>query len=387
MVLERMTFGALAERLSELGGWCRPAVVTDMARGLKLGQIQDLHRARELLGGVKVTVCGNYIQSHLERVRRYQRGVPMPKGFGYAPSTFAQYLDSVPVGSRRAICEEPTPAALLEGLDFGPVGVDTVISGCGDFTPLNPAPPTTVLSMFFVASGGNSSDLHADGDGRDVLLHQGFGRKRVVLFPPEAAPLLHPVANFSTIPLARMGDAERAAFVAYAGGTEHVLSPGETLFMPAFVWHHFDYLDTSMSVSFRFGGISSPDAREMLRAVHLDHYTMNILAGTRNPNRAERCREAARRLCEAAHRRYPSTREKYRAMRALAADCHRSTLLPGDRDYLLGIIEAEDFLDGALSGCYSHPPEGSALRCRLWRLKEGLRDRLRRWGRRLAYWA
>jgi hypothetical protein len=74
-------------------------------------------------------------------------------------------------------------------------------------------------------------------------------------------------------------------------------------------------------------------------------------------------------------------------MRALAAECHRSTLLPGARPYLSGIIEAEDLLDGGLSGYYSKPPEGSALRRGLWRVNENIHDLLRRWGRKLAYWA
>lgn len=405
-LLDRIPSEAIADRLPDLIMHGRPAVITGLFHGREIEQIKDLHRLRQLLGETQFTISQNYLNTNLERVRHYQRGRPMPKNLEQIAGTFSQYMDMITKdpSSRYMIAEqptprcllpglslnifgEPTPANLLKDLDLKAFGVDTVMSGCGDATPHNPAPPTTALSLLFAANGGNSSDLHADRDGRDVLLYQGFGHKRVVLFPADAAPRLHPIANFSTVPIARMDESERAAFVAYAGGVEHILSPGETLFMPAFIWHHFDYLEPSMSAGFRFGGVSDPDALAMMRTVHLDHFTLNILVGMRDPARAELCRVAAQSLISAAKVRYPSTREKFRAMRALAEECFRSTLLPGSRPYLTGIVEAEDFLDGGLSGFYSQPPEGSAVRRAIWRVTENLRDRLRRWGRKLAYWA
>lgn len=406
VLLDRLPCDAIPDRLPELMRLGQPAVITGLFCGRPLEQIGNLQRLRELLGEMRFTISQNYTNANLERVRNYQRGKPMPKKLDQITGTFSQYLDMITndPSSRYMIAEQPTPRCLLPGLslhifgeptpedllkdlDLSAFGVDTVMSGCGDATPLNPAPPTTALSLIFVANGGNSSDLHADRDGRDVLLYQGFGRKRVILFPADAAPRLHPVANFSTVPIARMDERERAAFINYAGGVEHVLSPGESLFMPAFIWHHFDYLEPSMSASFRFGGISDPDALAMMRTVHLDHHTLNIIVGTRDPARAELCRAAARRLVSAALLPYPSTREKFRAMRALAEECLRSTLLQGTRPYLTGIVEVEDFLDGGLSGFYSQPPEGSAVRRAIWRVTESIRDRLRRWGRKLAYWA
>jgi lysine-specific demethylase 8 len=406
VLLDKVPKEAIAGRLSELIQLGRPAIITGLFRGRPLEQIRDLQRLRKLLGETKFTISQNYTNANLERVQNYYRGRPMPQKAKQVSGTFSQYIDMITndPSSRFMIAEQPTPRCLLPGLslnifgeptpdnppadlDLNAFGVDTVMSGCGDATPINPAPPTTALSLIFVADGGNSSDLHADRDGRDVLLYQGFGRKRVVLFPADAASRLHPVANFSTVPLARMDESERSAFVAYAGGVEHVLSPGETLFMPAFVWHHFDYLEPSMSASFRFGGNSEPDALAMMRTVHLDHYTLNILVGMRDAARADLCRVAARRLVSAAMVSYPSTREKFRAMRTLAEECLHSTLPLGSRQYLTGLVEVEDFLDGGLSGFYSQAPEGSAVRRAIWRLTEKTRDRLRRWGRKLAYWA
>jgi len=57
------------------------------------------------------------------------------------------------------------------------------------------------------------------------------------------------------------------------------------------------------------------------------------------------------------------------------------------RRSLGGLIEAEDFLDGALSGFYTSSPEGPRSRDRLWHARELVRDVLRRRSRGLAYWA
>ena len=46
---------------------------------------------------------------------------------------------------------------------------------------------STWSSAIFLANAGNVGHLHFDGDQRDVILHQVYGRKRVVLFPPAAA--------------------------------------------------------------------------------------------------------------------------------------------------------------------------------------------------------
>ncbi len=381
--LERIPAAHLPEMIRQ----ARPAIITDLFRGRSIERITDQQGACALLGEMKITISLNYIDGHLERIRRYLRGVRMPPKLGKTSGTFAEYLDLVArdPDTRCVVSEEPTPEGLLKDLDLNVLGIDTLIAG--NPAPFAEVPPTTSYSLIFAANRGNSSDMHADGDGRDVLLFQGFGRKRVILFPPEAAPYLHPIANFSTVRFAGMSEAERDTFVTFAGGVEHTLLPGEAVFMPAFIWHHFDYLDPSLSVIFRFGGITDPDAKAMLRTVHLDQHVQNILAGTRDPVRADACRAAAKHLLSASQQKYNSTQAKYRAMRSLAAECHMMTRPPDAGTYPRGIVEAEDFLDGGLSGFYSRPPNGSAMRRSLWTAQERLRDTLRRWGRRVSYWA
>src|SRR5258708_35700848 len=103
----------------------------------------------------------------------------------------------------------------------------------------------------FMANRGNASDLHTDWDGRDVLLYQLFGRKRVVLFPPDAAPKLHPIDIFSTLPLSEMDDLERRPLITHAGGVEHLLMPGHAICMTRVWWPSVHDRVPSTSVHFR----------------------------------------------------------------------------------------------------------------------------------------
>jgi Cupin-like domain len=383
--MDRVDAATFLELLPSLRAHSRPVIVTGLVDGDGLAAASSIDGARVLLGGERVTYSVRYIDIQAERVRRHMRGVPMPREGVARSGTFAEYLELAATDSRSIITEQPALPQLLTGVDLAPLGVRSVVSGTT--SPFAEHRPDIAYAPMFVAGPGNASDLHTDLDGRDVLLYQGFGRKRVCVFPPSAGPLLHPVAGFSTVRLAEMTDAERVAFLDYAGGLEALMAPGETVFMPAFVWHHLDYLELSLSVGFRFGGIEDPLARELARAVHIDRHVQRIIAGTRDPALAPACRDAARAVLTAADRRYPSARAKYRAVRAAAAAAAPVGTDEHGRRYLGGLIEAEDFLDGALAGFYSRSPQGPSGYNRLWHAAELARDVVRRRARRVAHWA
>jgi hypothetical protein len=383
--MERVDAMTFVKRLPELRASGRPVIVTELLDPSALAAVNRIDGARELLGGERMTYTVRYIDIHTERVRRHRRGVPMPKGHGQQEGTFAEYLDLALRDSKYIITEQPTPGKLLADIDLSALGVRTIVSGSAN--PYAATPADMAYSPMFVAGPGNASDLHADGDGRDVLLYQGFGRKRLCVFPSFAGPVLHPIAGYSTVRLAEMTDAERTAFLDYADGVEAVMEPGETVFMPAFVWHHLDYLELSLSIGFRFGGVEDPLAQELLRRVPLDHHVQRIIVGTRDQATAQSCREAARTVLAVAYRRYPSARAKYRAVRAAAVQNSPIGTDGSSRRYLDGLVEAEDFLDGALSGFYSRSPAGPGEYDRLWHTRERVRDAVRRRARRVAYWA
>ncbi|MCW0447196.1 hypothetical protein NB721_001994 [Xanthomonas sacchari] len=112
-----------------------------------------------------------------------------------------------------------------------------------------------LCSNIFVANRGNRAHLHFDGDHRQVLLHQMFGRKQVLLFQPEACTELRTMAGSpwsSGVYLERMSEQERLDFLDEVGGYHAVLEPGETIYMPALIWHYLGYVDDAMSFNLRF---------------------------------------------------------------------------------------------------------------------------------------
>lgn len=142
-----------------------------------------------------------------------------------------------------------------------------------------------LCSNIFVANRGNRAHLHFDGDHRQVLLHQMFGRKQVLLFQPEACVGLRTMAGSpwsSGVYLERMSAQEQLDFLDEVGGYHGVLEPGETIYMPALIWHYLGYVDDAMSFNLRFkrnkfGRFLCVDN------FHRDSYVQNLgsrLAGT-----------------------------------------------------------------------------------------------------------
>ena len=364
----------------------QPFVIDGLVQGQLLSEITNASTAEDKLGAIPLNWRRNYTDSHLVNIQNYLKGVNAPPRIEKRSGLFRDYLDHVKrePETRWLITEEPTPSFLIQGTDLGIIGIDNLRPGYGHL--FNEYSATTAYSLMFMANRGNASELHVDWDGRDVLLYQLFGRKRVVLFPPEAAPKLHPIDIFSTLRLSGLDDDERFALLSYAGGVEHLLLPGQTIFIPAFWWHHIDYVDLGMSVSFRFGGIDDPDALSLARVMHRDYHLQNIIAGTRNPSRAEACRSAVRRLLAASQQSHPNALTRYRELRHLAAQCHRETFPPGVSHPCVPWVSAEDFLDGVLCEVYrgrGGPDTPSNKRIPVW--KEHLSAFIRRMGRKVSY--
>jgi lysine-specific demethylase 8 len=112
--------------------------------------------------------------------------------------------------------------------------------------------PTNHFS-YYMGNPGAFTHLHFDANCRHNMHYQLLGRKRFFLFPEHRSRYLAPQQQSSRIFLERMSAGERLHFADYAGGYVCTLEPGESLFIPALMWHYVEYAEPAISISYRFG--------------------------------------------------------------------------------------------------------------------------------------
>jgi hypothetical protein len=105
----------------------------------------------------------------------------------------------------------------------------------------------------YMAHAGTATHLHFDANCLHNLHYQVLGRKRFILFGADRSKDLAPKAQSSRLFLERLPERERLELAGLLGGYACVLEPGESLFVPAFMWHYVDYFDSGLSLSTRFG--------------------------------------------------------------------------------------------------------------------------------------
>jgi hypothetical protein len=188
--------------------------------------------------------------------------------------------------------------------------------------------PAPRRQLLFLGRRGHFADLHCHSDLHHILLHQIFGRKRVVLFPPEATGKLAPLMHLSTVALERMTGGEQRDFVAYAGGLADELAPGETLFLPAAWWHHLYYLEDAMAMNLRFAEPDDPDLQALLRT-SADCRGTRVALALRDPAVLERRRPDLLRLRALATAPGRTPPERRQSLDAAVVSLHHD-LFPDD---------------------------------------------------------
>ncbi len=252
----------------------RPVIITDMFANQPISEIRTIAAARNAFGNVALEVQTEYSSRAADQ-----------RSAASGTMSFSDYLDFAEQNpNSRVMCTEyNTPARVaaqyrlpdLCKLDERGIAASEILDfprrwGTHD-----------LLSNMFLGNRGNYAHLHYDGDHRQVLLYQVFGRKRVVLFQPPNGPKLNVLdafmQGFCNTYLEHMTDEEKLAFVDYANGYEAVLEPGETVYMPMLIWHYLEYIDTGMSVNFRFG--RNRYGRFLcVDNLHRDYYVQNVSA-------------------------------------------------------------------------------------------------------------
>jgi len=231
--------------------WVRPAlpvILTDLFDAAPLRRVDTLERAGRVLAQVPLLIQPNYL-SFLETG---SRGAAREMSLG-------DYLAEVERNANtRDLCVElASPEALRAEL---PVPAYAGVEA-----------PDDVVSATFLANAGNYNHLHFDDDQRHVLLYQVFGNKRFSVISPEQGRKLDAFLVFDPAlrrAVARTpardangrvylhtfpSEAAKDAFLTYVGAADCTLRAGETLLMPALAWHYVEYLETSLSVTFRLG--------------------------------------------------------------------------------------------------------------------------------------
>ncbi len=193
-----------------------------------------------------------------------------------------------------------------------------------------------VTSNLFLANKSNAAQMHFDGDHRHVFLHQIFGRKRAFVVPASSSFKMLTVLNQCWHDIAAMSETEKQKFIEYVDGYEFMLEPGDTLYFPMMAWHHLEYIDTGMSVNFRFG--RSAYNTQLYKFMHADKYVQNVasILDYDAPKKVDRD-AIFERILAALKQFEPNPNVKFRQIRDLMKDIYGDiSQLSHFNEYLLG---------------------------------------------------
>ena len=257
----------------------RPVVITNLFEGQEISTISSIADAARAWATMQI---------HLQEEYTSAEGTAEPPQPMFM--RFREYVEFIRSNPSTRLCctEYDTPARVLASFRLPPACRITsppedeifgLAKKYGDFD---------LLTAIFVANRGNVGHLHFDGDQREVLLHQVYGRKRVILFQPASAIHLRTLDGPFTRPslsgmyLEHMSLEEKLALVGRADGYHTVLAPGETIYIPMLMWHHLEYLDDAMSFSIRFGR-TRVGRFLSLDNFHRDPYIQNVASKLGGP--------------------------------------------------------------------------------------------------------
>ncbi len=177
----------------------------------------------------------------------------------------------------------------------------------------------------YMGHAGAFTHLHYDANCQHNLHYQVLGRKRFILFGSERSKNLAPKAQSSRLFLERLAEDERLELAGLLGGYACILEAGESLFVPAFMWHYVDYFDAGLSLSTRFG--VSTRLRALLqrfRRVHPTVEFVHVAMGLLGDDCAPDYERAFQEICAIWDQSAGTDEERFwRVQDALEAICQR----------------------------------------------------------------
>ena len=265
-----------------------PVILTGVFEDQPIARVRNEADARALFGWLRIPVATEYLAALAST--------------GEPDTTRSMRLDEYldlereSPGTHRMCSEQPTPEVLLNSLKLP------------EYDPFEDA-----ISSFFVGHAGQHAHMHFDGDYRHVLFHQVFGTKRFVFVSPARNHLFPAAGNFAEWSLENFSPEEMERFLAYTGGITCTLGPGETLLIPASIWHFVDYTTTSMSLNLRFG--RNAYTRFLAERVHLSKWAQAVAWKLSDASSlTEEQLAHYYRLVETTERSYPSAEARYAAL-------------------------------------------------------------------------
>jgi hypothetical protein len=285
-----------------------PVVLRGCQEGTLISRLTTKEAILDEFGDLEIEVQGNYTTSLAKermdvsadglsgKVRNDIKVVPL--------RAYCDIIDKEP--NTDLLCVEyGTPAVVRDAMR-----VPTYCSAVPWIEPL--------VSFLFVANQGNYAHMHFDGDYRNVLLYQVFGRKRVVIVPVTAIDKIAPSLHHSKHLIQNMTEHEKRHLFEYLGAYETILEPGETLYFPPSAWHYVEYLDTGMSVNFRFG--RTKFGKKLVDANSVPFYPeLHLLLAEleRASDRAKRDQAVWAEASRVLGQEYPTSRERHRKVQAM----------------------------------------------------------------------
>lgn len=330
----------------------KPVILTNLFDDQPIAKIRTLEDARRVLGEMKVVITPGYERFIVDVIRSLMTN---ERNFEtqQRQSTVRDYLDHVAQNpDTKDICSE-VPAPIISEVQalYAPPAYCRTPDGAID---------DEYRAELWMANAGNTTHLHFDADQRQILQYQLFGTKRIILIPPSGAKKLAPVRNNSAISPEGISDLEKDEFVRYVGGYQCLLHGGETIFMPALIWHYLEYVDTSMGLSMRFwrNRYSRVLAEKCHPDFHLQAFAWKLVdaAGiTADDEHAFQQIEAL------THRSFASPREKGQRMQALYEEIYARLCSDQPRgqyarpfvDELAGVIQQIEFDMGPYGQAHS----------------------------------
>lgn len=239
----------------------QPAIFSGLFQDQQIAALRSREAVRARLGEMRLQFKGEYVEHFLDQVHG-RAGDPR---LGETLS-FAEYCDHVDRHPETAgwMGQEQVPEQLMALFEVPP-----------HCRAAHGGPDNQLLIHTFIGHPGKSASLHIDTDYKQVLIYELYGRKRVYLIPSSACLPLRTAGFISRLDLSRLSERERVETVTALGGWCATLHPGECLFLPFSLYHHFAYLDDAMSINIRFGRNRYHD---LFNRYMVPHWSLHALA-------------------------------------------------------------------------------------------------------------